>query len=91
MLRDAGYQVESTMVFPDHHRYTVADVAQIDAALRGTRATVVLTTEKDAVRFYALGTLPFTLTPIAMRLEVDGWDCLTAALDQAVRRARGVA
>jgi tetraacyldisaccharide 4'-kinase len=91
MLRDAGYQVESTIVFPDHHRYTVADVAQIDAALRGTRATVVLTTEKDAVRFYPLGTLPFTLTPIAMRLDVDGWDCLTAALDQAVRRARGVA
>jgi tetraacyldisaccharide 4'-kinase len=91
MLRDAGYQVESTMVFPDHHRYSVADVARIDEAMRRARATVVLTTEKDAVRFDALGSLPFTLTPIPMRLEVDGWNCLTAALAQALRRARGVA
>jgi tetraacyldisaccharide 4'-kinase len=91
MLRDAGYRVETTMTFPDHHRYTPRDIARIDAAVRSAGATMVLTTEKDVVRFEALGALPFTLAPIAMRLGIDGWDSLTASLDQAVRRARGVA
>ena len=90
MLRDAGYQVEATIAFPDHHRYTASDIARIAAAVRSAGAATVLTTEKDAVRFEALGTLPFTLTPVAMRLDVDGWDVLTAALDAALRRARGV-
>jgi tetraacyldisaccharide 4'-kinase len=91
MLRDAGYRVETTMTFPDHHRYTPSDVARITAAARRAGATTVLTTAKDAVRFEALGPLPFTVTPIAMRLRIDGWGSLTASLDQAVRRARGVA
>jgi tetraacyldisaccharide 4'-kinase len=91
MLRDAGYRVETTMAFADHHRYTPGDIARIEAAVRTAGAAVVWTTEKDAVRFAVLGALPFTLAPLAMRLEVDGWDSLTASLDQAVRRARGLA
>jgi tetraacyldisaccharide-1-P 4'-kinase len=84
-----GYRVETTIAFADHHQYTAGDIARIDAAARSAGAVSVLTTEKDAVRFEALGTLPFTLTPVAMRLDVDGWDVLTASLDAAVRRARG--
>jgi tetraacyldisaccharide 4'-kinase len=91
MLRDAGYRVEATMAFADHHPFTAADVARIDATVREARAAVVLTTCKDAVRFESLGSLPFTVAPVAMRLEVDGWDALTASLVQAIRRVRGSA
>jgi tetraacyldisaccharide 4'-kinase len=91
MLRDAGYAVGATLAFADHHPYTSADVARIARAARDAGATVVLTTEKDAVRFEALGPLPFTVIPVAMRLDVDGWDVLTAAVRQSLRRARGAA
>jgi tetraacyldisaccharide 4'-kinase len=91
MLRDAGYAVAATLSFADHHPYTTADIARIDRAARDAGAAVVLTTEKDAVRFEALGRLPFALTPVTMRLEVDGWDALTAAVRQALRRAWGMA
>ena len=89
MLRDAGYQLVETITFADHHPYDARDIARIAAAARGRGADVVLTTEKDAVRFEPLGRLPFTLTPVAMRLHVDGWDSLTASLDAGIRRARG--
>jgi tetraacyldisaccharide 4'-kinase len=91
MLRAAGFRVEATMAFPDHHRYSAADIARIDAEARRVGAQMVLTTDKDAVRFESLGTLPFTLTPIALQLEVVGWDALTASIDAAIRRARGLA
>ena len=91
LLREAGYQLADTMSFADHHQHNARDVARIEAAARRAGEAVVLTTEKDAVRFEPLGALPFTLTPIPMRLEVDGWDALTASLDAALRRARGQA
>ncbi len=91
MLRAAGFQLVDTVSFADHHQYNARDVARIEAAVRGAGAAVVLTTEKDAVRFAPLGALPFTLTPVSMRLEVDGWDALTASLDAALHRARGQA
>jgi tetraacyldisaccharide 4'-kinase len=43
MLRDAGVNVAGTRGFPDHHRYTDADLRDIDA-------DVIVTTEKDAVK-----------------------------------------
>jgi tetraacyldisaccharide 4'-kinase len=88
MLRDAGYPLQTTLAFADHHRYTMADIARIEAATQEAGSTVVLTTEKDAVRFEPFGTLPFTLTRVPMRLHVTGWDALTASLDAALRRAR---
>jgi tetraacyldisaccharide 4'-kinase len=90
MLRAAGFRVEATMAFPDHHRYSAADIARIDAEARRVGAQMVLTTDKDAVRFESLGTLPFTLTPVALQLDVVGWDALTASIDAAIRRARGL-
>ncbi|HUE85999.1 MAG TPA: tetraacyldisaccharide 4'-kinase, partial [Vicinamibacterales bacterium] len=91
LLRDAGYQLAGTLPFADHHRYNAGDVARIAAAGRSAGAHIVVTTAKDAVRFEPLGSLPFTLVAVPMRLEVDGWGALTASLDQAVRRAREAA
>lgn len=91
MLRDAGYVVKTSLAFADHHRYVPADITRIAAAARAAGSSVVWTTEKDAVRFESLGALPFTVVAVPMRLDVGDWDALTASLDAALRRARGVA
>lgn len=50
-LRAEGIQIERSRSFPDHHRYTALDLAQIHHAARGTDA--IVTTEKDAVKIDA--------------------------------------
>jgi len=49
-LRAAGVTLTGTRSFPDHHRYTAADLAEIRAATQGEP---ILTTEKDAVKLDA--------------------------------------
>lgn len=48
MLRDHGVSLTGTRGYPDHHRYTPADLADIRSAANG--ADLILTTEKDAVK-----------------------------------------
>jgi tetraacyldisaccharide 4'-kinase len=48
-LADAGLEVTGTASFPDHHRYTPADLARIKRDARGAR---IVTTEKDAVKLH---------------------------------------
>ena len=45
-LRACGAVVVGTHRFPDHHRYTAADLA----AIRNAEADLIVTTEKDAVK-----------------------------------------
>jgi tetraacyldisaccharide 4'-kinase len=80
MLRDAGYLLAGTLAFPDHHRYRATDVTRIAAVAHDKGAEVVVTTQKDGVRFEPLGPLPFTLSPIRMSLTIDGWESLSASL-----------
>ncbi|HEX2060779.1 MAG TPA: tetraacyldisaccharide 4'-kinase, partial [Thermoanaerobaculia bacterium] len=46
-LASAGLQVAGTASFPDHHRYTPADLARIR---RDANGATIVTTEKDAVK-----------------------------------------
>ena len=49
-LRKEGLTVVGTRSFPDHHRYTAAD---LEAIRREAAGTTIVTTEKDAVKFAA--------------------------------------
>jgi tetraacyldisaccharide 4'-kinase len=91
MLRDAGCNVAATLSFPDHHRYGPRDVARVDSTARWAGTDTVVTTRKDLVRWQVLGPLPFECIAIPLGLELDGWDTLTASLDQAIARAREAA
>jgi tetraacyldisaccharide 4'-kinase len=84
LLRDSGVLVKDVVEFPDHHRYTVHDIGRIERARQAAAATLVLTTEKDAVRFEAAGRLPFQLIPVAMHLELHDWPALTGALQHVL-------
>lgn len=90
-LRQAGFAVAGTMAFRDHHRYTHADVRRIARAAQASGAETVVTTMKDLVRLETLETLPFALEPIAMSLTFDGWEVLTATVQEAMTRAREAA
>ena len=49
--------------FPDHHRYVAADLAFVGDA--------ILTTEKDAVKYAALASLPVWVLPVTATIEPD--------------------
>ena len=91
MLREAGFSLDATLAFPDHHRYTAADITRLDAVRTASKAQRVVTTAKDAVRFEAVGRLPFELTVVPMSLALDDWGALAASLEQALTRARTAA
>ena len=91
MLREAGHNVAATLSFPDHHAYGNPDAARVAAAARAAGTGIVLTTQKDRVRWEALGALPFSCVAVPLVLEIDGWDVLTASLEQALMRAREAA
>jgi tetraacyldisaccharide 4'-kinase len=58
----AGWEIAGAMTFRDHHHFTAGDLDRIVSAATGARSSIVLTTEKDAVR---LASLDLKGTPIA--------------------------
>jgi tetraacyldisaccharide 4'-kinase len=67
----------ATLVFRDHHPYSDADIDRMARTARAAGATIVLTTEKDAVRLSArsLGDLPVATVPLTVIIEPSfaGW------------------
>jgi tetraacyldisaccharide 4'-kinase len=72
-LRAAGWDVKRTVSFPDHHRFSRADVAGLAETARSAGARAIVTTEKDMVRL-----LPFRPMPLPVM-----WVPLTIALEPA--------
>jgi tetraacyldisaccharide 4'-kinase len=70
-LTAADWHVVGTMPFRDHHQFTRRDVERIAAAAKSTAAAIVLTTDKDAVRFAAcdLTDLPIAAVPLTATVE----------------------
>jgi len=83
-LESLGAAVVGRMTFPDHHLYPAASRARIAAAVSRTDPEMVLTTEKDAVKFEA-GELPWegpglTVLRIGLDLPDEFFECLEAAV-----------
>src|SRR5438874_2510868 len=66
-----GWELVGSIAFRDHHQFTRRDIARVAAAARSAAASLVLTTEKDAVRLEAcdLGDLPIALVPLTVAIE----------------------
>lgn len=85
-LKDAGWNVLDALTFADHHRYTPADVRRIAERVSASRADAVFTTDKDAVRFEALGHgLPFPIYRVPLVVRFDPEDALFAAVSTVLR------
>lgn len=59
------YKIEKRFCFPDHHKYTWADINKIRMALRKNPTASIMTTEKDAQRLLDFPGMP---DEIAVRL-----------------------
>jgi len=80
MLRSLGAEIRSEIVFPDHHEYQKTDLAHIFQQAADSRVSMIVTTEKDAIR---LKTAP-NEGVWALRLELqivehDAWEKLLTA------------
>ena len=49
--RQRGITVADAIVFPDHHVYTSADMGHVHERAERAGASLLVTTEKDAVKF----------------------------------------
>jgi tetraacyldisaccharide 4'-kinase len=70
-VASAGWEISGVMEFRDHHAYDARDVDRIAAEARAKGSAIVLTTEKDAVRFAAcdLAGLPIASVPLTITVE----------------------
>ena len=85
-LESAGLHIAAQLAFPDHHRYTPADVKRFAAAARTTGATALITTEKDQVRLGKLASVfpeSLPLKTAGLRIKIEDRD---AALDWLIDR-----
>jgi tetraacyldisaccharide 4'-kinase len=76
-LEAAGVSLAARFAFPDHHRYTPADLARLAAAAKTSSAKAFLTTEKDRVRLGLLtaqltATLPLAVATLHIEIEDEG-------------------
>jgi tetraacyldisaccharide 4'-kinase len=84
-LEAAGVSFAARIAFPDHHRYTQADLARLRSIEQSTRAAALLTTEKDRVRldpFAAQLAEAIPLNCARLRIEIEDEN---AALDALLR------
>jgi tetraacyldisaccharide 4'-kinase len=99
-LAGLGAIVRGVVAFPDHHRYTLHDLDAVTRRARALGASLLVTTEKDAVRLEpsAPGHVGGAFLPVwvlGVRLEavtgapVDAWRAaLRAGVERAAREGR---
>jgi tetraacyldisaccharide 4'-kinase len=66
-----GWHLVARVPFPDHHRYSPTDVRAVADRAKATGAALVLTTEKDVVRWLPLAPLPFSLAWVPVEAAVE--------------------
>ncbi|RMH73104.1 MAG: tetraacyldisaccharide 4'-kinase [Gemmatimonadetes bacterium] len=67
-LQELGGEIRQTLIFPDHHPYSTADVVRIRAVAQQVHAKAIITTEKDWVR---LESLPHTNDFWVLEIELQ--------------------
>lgn len=87
-LVQLGAFVVARRVFPDHHRYSTADLESINEAARKSGASMVVTTEKDMVKLTCLdlakAEVPFYALSISLEL-VEGVEVLDAMVSRLLK------
>ncbi|HZI95001.1 MAG TPA: tetraacyldisaccharide 4'-kinase [Patescibacteria group bacterium] len=67
----AGCMVVETIRFPDHHRFSDAELSRVAAAAAAARADIVLTTEKDLSRMADAAASKRIEPLLALRVEMS--------------------
>ena len=87
-LEREGWTIGSTLSFRDHHPYSRDDVARVEQARRRAGASLVVTTEKDVMRWLPLRPLPFALAWVPLTAAIVPADVFRAWLTDRVAAAR---
>jgi tetraacyldisaccharide 4'-kinase len=83
-LERAGWQLVSRTPFPDHHRYSRRDLDRLAREAGRLDATLLLTTEKDAVRIERLEPPAVPLAWVPLHVSVEPADRFGDLLRQAI-------
>jgi tetraacyldisaccharide 4'-kinase len=86
-LRAGGFDVAAEMTWPDHHRFTPADLERVRTAVVRLGASGVVTTEKDMVRLLPFRPLPFAVAWQRLEVTIDPADEFDAWLLERLREA----
>ena len=72
-ITSVGWDIAGTMTFRDHHRFTRRDAERIVAGAKSASASIVLTTDKDAVRLapHIRGDVPVAAVPLHVGVEPE--------------------
>ena len=76
-LESSGLRLAARVAFPDHHRYSAADLRRLVSVARKTGAAAFITTLKDRARLGEIGTaFPDSLPVItaSLRIEIEHED-----------------
>jgi tetraacyldisaccharide 4'-kinase len=88
MLGQLGARVAAHRIFPDHHRYTSADLEFISRAAKDGGASIVVTTEKDMVKlaYLDIARVDAPLYALSISCELlEGAELLEAMLSRLVK------
>ena len=65
-----GVKVELSLRFADHHCYTAADLKKINTAAKDKNINVLITTEKDAARFYDIRLTIYDIRILVLQIQL---------------------
>ena len=88
-LASAGWRVAGTMSFRDHHMFSRRDVARIVAAARAAGASILMTTEKDAVRLDGQDFRDAPVASVPLTVSVEPAAAFSSWMRDRLQRARG--
>jgi tetraacyldisaccharide 4'-kinase len=66
-----SYKIVKRLDYPDHHRFTKADIREMSAAIKATPTACVMTTEKDAQRLRDARSVPDALKQRLFYLPIE--------------------
>ena len=90
-LETAGQHLAARIAFPDHHRFTPADLDRLVTTAGQTGATAIITTEKDLIRLgnsAAAFPAPNSLKTARLRVEIEHEDEAIDWLVDQLKQAR---
>ena len=71
ILDDLNCVVKEHIIFSDHHKYTESDMTKILNLKNRNKVDYIITTEKDAIKFYANSEFVENLNLYVTKLEID--------------------
>ncbi|MFN2492475.1 MAG: tetraacyldisaccharide 4'-kinase [Pyrinomonadaceae bacterium] len=86
-LRSEGYKLAFTESFPDHHRYTQAELDLLSLKAKARGATSLITTEKDAVKLTNLN-FPVPCCYLKIMISIDDSDQLLGIIHETISKRK---